>query len=49
MGLDGAGTRGCAVTDVGAIWRREPNARVAMAADREKFIRMQLDAVKKFK
>ncbi len=49
MDLDGAGTRGCTVTDVGAIWRREPNAKVAMSADREKSIRMQLDAVKKFK
>ena len=49
MDLDGGGTRGCTVTDVGNIWRREPNARVAMSADREKFICMQLDAVRKFR
>ena len=46
--LDGAGTRGCTVTDLGDLLRKEPNTHVAMAADRERFIRLQLEAVKKF-
>ncbi len=46
--LDGTGTRGCTVADVGDVLRNKPNTHVAMSADREKFIRMQLDAVKKF-
>ena len=46
--LDGAGTRGCTVTDTGNILRKEPNALVAMSADRERFIRAQLEAVRGF-
>jgi len=46
--LNGYGTRGCTVCDFGGMLKKPFNAKVAMAADREKIIGMHLEAVKKF-
>ena len=46
--LEGNLTRGCTVTDLDDILKKQPNTWIAMSADRDKLIRMHLDAVRRF-
>ena len=46
--LSGPRTRGCTVVDTADILKKEPNAFVALDADRERFIQMHIEAARRF-